>query len=194
MLASDVNNPEFVGASNPDDGLYVKFEMHTPEDQNKSLALGKKVFATRYVIDANGKAVDTGEPLSIPYITIMKPGDQTSIIHTPVRDDHKRRWPRHWLAFQIDEGLIDDGSQIPGWKIDEWPHVNQDSESLRDLKHMRFYTVEQIAGASDAQVQRMGLGGMGLREAAKQALREKMGIDVRAEIASKDEQIRIQGE
>lgn len=194
MLASDLNNPDFVGAMNPDDALYVKFEMYIPEDPNKSAALGRKVFATRYTVDEKGKATDTGEPLKIAYVTIMKPGDQTSIVHVPVREDHKRRWPRQWLSFQVEEGLIDDGSQIPGWKLEEWSEINHDQESLRNLKHMRFYTVEQIAGASDAQVQRMGLGGMGIREAAKQALRAKVGLDVRAEIAAKDKQIQEMAE
>lgn len=192
MLASDLNNPEFVGAINPDDALYVKFEMYTPEDANKSIAAGRKVMATRFEKQMKeGKEVwvDTGDLLRVPYVTIMKPGDSTSIMHLEVREDHKRRWPRHWLAFQIEEGLVEDGSQLPGWKIEEWDQFKDDKESIRNLKHMRFYTVEQIASASDAQVQRMGLGGMGLREAAKNAIRSKMGLDVRKEIASKDAQM-----
>jgi hypothetical protein len=194
VLASDLNNTDFVGAMNPDDALYVKFEMHIPEDPNKSMAAGRKVFATKHVVDEKGVGRDTGEPLRIPYVTIMKPGDSTSIIHVPVREDHKHRWPRQWLSFQIEEGLIDGGADLPGWKLEDWPEINQDPESLRNLKHMRFYTVEQIAGASDAQVQRMGLGGMGIREAAKHALRAKVGLDVRAEIAAKDKVIHEQGE
>lgn len=186
MLASDVNNPEFVGAINPDNSLYVEFYIESPLDQVKSRDAGKKVFKTKHTLDANGKATDTGEVLKIPYVRIMKPGDNTSIIETAVREDHKARWPQQWLYFQMKEGLIEDGAQIPGWKIEDWPHVNGDAETVRNLKFQRFYTVEQIAGASDAQIQRIGMGAAGMREAAKKALRERVQTGINEEMAKKD--------
>lgn len=187
MLASDVNNPEFVGATNPDNSLYVEFYIETPLDQIRSRDAGKKVFQTLHTVNPEtGKSTDTKEPLKIPFVRIMKPGDNTSIIETPVREDHKARWPQQWLYFQMKEGLIEDGAQIPGWKIEDWPHVNEDSEAVRNLKFQRFYTVEQIAGCSDAQLQRIGMGGAGLREAAKRALRDRVKDGISAEMAKKD--------
>ena len=35
------------------------------------------------------------------YVRIMVPGDTTNIIDQPVRDDHKERFPRQWLHFQM---------------------------------------------------------------------------------------------
>lgn len=200
FLASDVNNPDFVGAVDPDKGLFVQFYMHEPLDQHKSQLAGKRVFLTKHVKagpeqvnPANGlkfqPMVDTGEALRVPYVRIMKPGDNTTIIETEVREDHKRRWPNEWLFFQNQEGLVNEGDHLIGWKVDEWEHVNSDPETLRNLKHLRFYTVEQIASASDAQVQRLGMGGAGLREAAKQALRSKLGVDISRDLAAKDAQI-----
>lgn len=200
FLASDVNNPDFVGAVDPDKGLFVQFYMHEPLDQHKSQLAGKRVFLTKHVKDgpeqvnpANGLKFqpmrDTGEALRVPYVRIMKPGDNTTIIETEVREDHKRRWPNEWLFFQSQEGLVNEGDHLIGWKVDEWEHVKDDPETVRNLKHLRFYTVEQIASASDAQVQRLGMGGAGLREAAKQALRAKLGGEISKDLAAKDAEI-----
>lgn len=170
MLASDVNNPEYVGSRNPDDALFVEFYMHEPEDWNKSLELGKKV---------------RGQPM--PYVRIQAPGDKTTIIETPVREDHKQRWPQKWLYFQMKEGLVGGDQQLPGWAIDDWDYL--DDEQKRELKYQRYSIVEQLAGASDAQVQRLGMGGVALREAAKRALREKMGAEAREMMEQKDREI-----
>ena len=77
MLASDLANPEFVGARNPDDMLYVEFYWHEPVDKNKSEEQGKTIREDKQ-----------------PFVRIMRPGDNTSILETPVRDSHKQRWPQ----------------------------------------------------------------------------------------------------
>ena len=35
------------------------------------------------------------------YVRIMIPGDKTNIIDQPVREDHKKRFPRQFLYFQM---------------------------------------------------------------------------------------------
>lgn len=170
MLASDLNNPEFQGAIDPNTRLHVEFYMHEPENGNQPWVLGKPVRMP-----------------AIPYVRIMVPGDKNSIVETPVRDKHKAEFPAKWLHFQMQCGLIDGGQDLPGFKVDEWDYLNPDQK--RDLKYLRFYTVEQIAGASDAQVQKLGMGGMSLREQAKSAMRERMGGETRDALAAKDAQI-----
>ena len=169
MLASDVANPEYVGARNPDDALFVEFYMHEGIDKNKTAEQKKRV------------KLDPA-----PYVRIQVPGDKTSVIETPVREDHKRRWPQKWLYFQMQEGMVGE-QDLPGWRLEEWDYL--DAEQVRELKYNRFTIVEQIAGASDAQIQKLGMGGVALREAAKRALREKMGAEVREEIERKDKEI-----
>ena len=170
MLASDLANPEFVGSKNPDDALFVEFYMHEGLDKNKTLEKGKRI-----KLDPS------------PYVRIQVPGDKTSVIETPAREDHKRRWPQKWLYFQMQEGMVTGDQDLPGWKLEEWDHL--DAEQVRELKYNRFTIVEQIAGASDAQIQKLGMGGVALREAAKRALRDKMGAEVREEIERKDKEI-----
>ena len=167
MVASDLNNPAFVGAINPDTLLSVEFYWHEPEDVLKSEAAGKIIRLPKQ-----------------PYIRIMAPGDKTSIVESPVFERHKARWPDKWLYWQIKEGLIEGAQDVPGWKIEEWTHLSP--EQVRELKFLRFSVVEQIAGASDDQVQKLGMGGLAIREAARQALRARMGAEVREEMQKKD--------
>lgn len=170
MLASDLNNPEFVNPQNPDSLLFVEFYWHQPLDVHKSQAEGKEVRGEKQ-----------------PYVRIQRPGDTTSVIETPVREDHKRRWPDKWLYWQMKEGLVDGGREMAGWKIEEWPILTADQ--VRELKHKRFYVVEQIAAASDAQIQSIGMGGLGLREQAKKAMKDRMGAETKDAIAQKDAEI-----
>jgi hypothetical protein len=57
------------------------------------------------------------------------------------------------------------------------------------LKYLRFNVVEQIAGASDEQVQRLGMGGMALREEARRAMRDRMGAEVKSALQAKDAEL-----
>ena len=177
MLASDVNNPEFTGAiSNPDDLLHVEFYFDEAVDK----------WATEEESTKAGRKVIVKGP-RIPFIKIVRPGDKTTEIVRAAMEMDKARFPRQWLAFQINEGMISQGGQIPGWSIDDWSELSKDQ--VRELKYLRFQVVEQIAGASDAQVQQMGMGGLGLREKAKQALREKMGAETKDALMEKEKEI-----
>lgn len=179
LLATDVNNPEFTGAiPNPDAILHIEFYMFKPLDK----------WATEVKSAEAGRLIRVyGEEQ--PFIRIMKPGDQTSIVEVPVREEHKARFPEQWLYFQMREGLIDQDRNIPGWKIEEWPFLNDKPDMLREFKFHRYATVEQVAGASDAQVQRMGLGGVGFREQARADLRKKLSADLNEAIAAKDKEV-----
>lgn len=171
MLASDLNNPDFVNPMNPDALLHVEFFWREPVDKWKSEQAGKEVRGPR-----------------IPFIRIMRPGDNTSIHETPVRDDHKARFPRLWLAWQMKEKMIEGANDdVPGWKLEEWDVLN-DSQR-HELAFFRFRTVEQLAGASDGQLQKMGMGGITLRERARAAIKERNKSEFDAEMKAKDAEL-----
>lgn len=177
LLATDINNPDFTGAANPDSMLHVEFYMEKPLDK----------WATEVASQEAGILVRKYSPEQA-FVRIMRPGDQTSIIETPVREEHKRRWPEQYLYFQMREGLIE-AQDVPGWKLEEWPHLLDKPDVLRQLKFGRYSTVEQVAGSSDAQVQKMGIGGLGLREQARSDLRKKVSSDINEAIESRDKQV-----
>lgn len=101
-----------------------------------------------------------------PFVRIMVPGDKTTIIDQPVREDHKQRFPRQWLYFQMKNS----GDSIPGTKLQAWHDDEPETFTtgqMEELQILKFQVVEQVAGASDSQLQRIGMGGVGLRERAK---------------------------
>lgn len=168
-LASDLNNPDFVGAKDPDSGLHVEFYWHEPVD----------AWASREKSNEEQRNVVVKLPKQ-PFVRIMVPGNKELITETAVSEGLKRRFPRQWMAWQISEGLIGGEGDIPGWKLSEWEELSADM--VRELLYLRFQTVEQLAGASDKQIQGIGMGGMSLRDKARVALRNKMGAETRAAI------------
>ena len=107
-----------------------------------------------------------------PFVRIVVPGDKTNIVDQPVREDHKERFPRQWLYFQMQQG---DGPVI-GTMLEQWNKDDDEgfnAHQMAELQILKFQTVEQVATASDSQLQRIGMGGAGLRESAKTYLTRK---------------------
>ena len=167
MLASDLNNTEFVGAKNPDDILQIEFYDYAALDTWQTQKTGIKSYKE-----------------TCPFIRIAIPGNPNLTVERPADGKDTRKWPRQWLFFQMQTGKIANAENVPGWQIDQWDELGE--EQVRQLKFLRFYTVEQIAGANDAQIQGIGMGGQGLREKAKRALAERNGAAVNAEVQARD--------
>lgn len=168
LLASDLINPAFVGAKNPDDMLAVEFYWNVVKTMN-----GKPF------LDDNGKEK------KVAHVRISVPGNETFLLDVPVREEHKRRFASRWQYFQIQEMTPE--ADLPGWKIEEWPELSK--EEVHDLKYLRFSVVEQIAGASDMQVQRMGMNGPVLRLKAREALKKRAEEANGAELRRRDAEI-----
>jgi hypothetical protein len=107
-----------------------------------------------------------------PFIRITVPGDKNNIPDQLVREHHKERFPRQWLYFQMQSG---DGPVI-GTLLEQWNTDNDEEfnkHQMAELQILKFQTVEQVATASDSQLQRIGMGGVGLRERARAYLTRK---------------------
>jgi hypothetical protein len=54
----------------------------------------------------------------VPFVRILIPGDKTTEIDQPVREDHKERFPRQWLYYQMknSEGVMI-GTPLQEWNI-----------------------------------------------------------------------------
>src|SRR3990167_6779922 len=148
MLASDVNNPEFVGATNPDSALIVEFYNRPVQNNFLSSKEGRPIFE------------------DVIYVKINVPGLKEMQVDTPSRSDHQARFPRQWQNF-INKTQGD--AREVGTPLLEWQQLTRSqAEELRGLK---FFPIEPIANASDANVNALGMiGGMSpyvLREKAK---------------------------
>ncbi len=142
MLDSDIQNP--------DARLAVKFYQKEVKHEFNSQQEGRPIF---YMAD---------------FIRIEVPGDRNTIIDTFVNEGHKQRFPIQWAQYQNTkaEGGSND---VQGTLLRDWPIIT--SAQAQEFKHFKFYTVEQIAAASDDQIQKIGmLAGMSpysLRDKAK---------------------------
>lgn len=123
-----------------------------------------------------------------PFVRIMVPGDKTNIIDQPAREDHKRRFPRQWYHFQ----MANSADQVVGMSLALWnkerPEELTDGQ-LIELGILKFQTVEQVARASDAQLQRVGMGASGLRERARSYLSSKNAAESGAEMEALKAQV-----
>ena len=117
------------------------------------------------------------------FVRIQAPGDKTNVVDQPLRDDHKARFPRQYLHFQIqqNEGAASAiGTPLTDWYKAAPEDINRDQ--IAELNILKFVTVEQLALASDSQLQRIGMGGIGLREKARLYLNRKNRQESSAEL------------
>ena len=133
--------------NSPDSRLNVKFYQRAIQNEFKSNLEGRPIMEMR------------------DFILIEVPGNQTLSIDTFAQDEDKKRFPIEWARYQNEKT---DGD-IEGTLLNDWPVLN--AATAAELKHFKFYTVEQIASASDAQLNTIGMAaGMSpfaLRDKAK---------------------------
>jgi len=133
--------------NNPDSRLNVKFYQRAINNEFKSSLEGRPIMEMR------------------DFILIEVPGDNLTVIDTFAVDEHKERFPVQWARYQNEKT---DGD-IEGTLLNDWPVLN--AAIAAELKHFKFYTVEQVAAASDAQLNTLGMAAgmspLALRDKAK---------------------------
>jgi hypothetical protein len=133
--------------NNPDSRLNVKFYQRAINNEFKSALEGRPIMEMR------------------DFILIEVPGDNLTVIDTFAVDEHKQRFPVQWARYQNEKT---DGD-IEGTLLNDWPVLN--AAIAAELKHFKFYTVEQVAAASDAQLNTLGMSAgmspLALRDKAK---------------------------
>lgn len=136
MIASDGNNPEFLGAHNPDARLAVQFYSRPLIQEFKSEQAQRPIYE------------------NVDFIKIFTPGEpgKLNTIDTIAREEHKARFPIQWAAYK---NRPDSDTRYIGTPITEWPRISP--AQAEELKAIKFYTVETVANASDSQLQGIGM-------------------------------------
>jgi len=126
----------------PDSHLQVSFYQRTLKDDYKSEQQTK----------------EAGEPKTVnyvaDYIKIEVPGNKHLVIDTPAREEHKKRFPMHWAAYQNNSNA---NNSYAGTPIEQWPRVMINPDMAVELRSLKFNTIQAIAGASDSQLQAIGM-------------------------------------
>lgn len=157
----------------PDDALHVTFYKHAVKNEFLSEAHQRPIFEDR------------------DFIRIVTPGDQLNVVETFVREDHKTRFPRQWAHYQN----MHESKEV-GTPIEHWPLITR--AQAEELKGIKFYTVEAVAGASDAQLQKIGMiGGINafrFREKAQQFLSQATSEAQKSAHDAEIERLRLERE
>lgn len=98
-----------------------------------------------------------------PHVRIRVAGNDKEEFFGPVREEHKKRFPEAWEAFQKGCEVAKSGTPLERWGR-VTPSLN------RHLKNLNCYTVEDVASISDIGLQKIGPGGNELRREAQKFL------------------------
>jgi hypothetical protein len=109
----------------------------------------------RKPVQQEQESMDAGRPIykEFDFVHICVAGDTLTEIDTYALQTHKQRFPIQWANYMNRQGAHDE--VVVGTPVAEWPLVSK--SQAEELRAMKFYTVESIAGASDQQLQRMGM-------------------------------------
>lgn len=110
-------------------GANVKFFNAYNENKQKSSDAGRAIFD------------------EIPSISIQWPGGDETVRRIEPQDAHD--YPQEYSAFMAGNTPVENGSPLS-----EWPLMN--GSALRELQHMGFKTIEQLAEANDDVKRRIG--------------------------------------
>lgn len=157
-------------------GVHVEFVNHAMVHAIESKGAGREVCIDR------------------PHVKVRIAGMEKEEFFGPVNDYWKGRFPEEWDAFQKGETVA-----ATGTPVQRWPQLTPGQ--VKNLKALDFHTVEDVAAASDAQIQKIGMGANKLREEAQKFLSlSKMAADMgqmeelRESLAAKDDAMAAQAE
>ena len=128
--------------------------MALPSDQNNADSRLQVRFYKRPV-QQEQESLEAGRPIykEFDFVHICVAGDTLTEIDTYALPTHKTRFPILWANYMNRQGANE--PEVVGTPVSEWPIVSK--SQAEELRALKFHTVEAIAGASDQQLQRMGM-------------------------------------
>lgn len=124
------------------------------------------------------KTEQEGRPIfePFPFISILVPGDIGNEVCRKATDADKERFLPLWRAFEANQD-----QSIVGTPLDAWTFLNDNQKHL--LRYLEFTNVEQIAGASDNQLAKIGMGGFEMRTKAQAFLAAQKDVEAAQKFA-----------
>lgn len=170
MLGGAVDESLFVGG-------------HTPAPRVN----GEVAFFYLKTVKDPARSADAGRPIhaSVEYIKIRVPGSRDEV-DRPSRPEDYTRFSPAYAAFKAG-----DKEQVTGTPLKVWPRISE--PQVEDLRHLKIYTVEQLASVADSNLQALGPGGRSLRDEAKAFLELAAGAAplsrMQAALDKRDEEV-----
>ena len=139
MLASDMNNPQFVGAVDPDAVMIARFYKRAVQNRFLSKKEARPIFEDKI------------------YCEYYPAGNTLLRMDVPAHESHKQRFAKQWAYYLTTQG---GDSREVGTPLSSWPLLSP--ADVENLRGMKFNTVENIAAASDSTLQTLGMGIAGM--------------------------------
>jgi cell division protein FtsB len=92
-------------------------------------------------------------------VELIFPGNPHTKPVFKVTQEYIQRFPKEYEAFKAGQTI-----SAVGTPLEDWPRLKPGH--IMELKHLGFRTVDDLAKMGDLDVQRIGMGGMALRNAA----------------------------
>lgn len=119
-------------------------------------------------------------------VEIIMPGNPHTRPVARVSDEHRERWPKEYAAFKAGIEISPEGTPLEEWSLLKRSQV-------LELKALGFKTVEHVRDMDDHAIQRIGMGGRNLKQAAEVFLDDANRIALTSQLVAendrKDEQI-----
>lgn len=124
-----------------------------------------------------------GRPIyrEVERVEILMPGGFNQPVFN-VTDAHRQRWPREYEAFKKGQEVA-----IEGTPIDHWAFLSR--AMVHELKALNVFTVEQCATLSDTALQRIGMGGRQIRNAAVAYLDDAAAMAQTSQLTAENERL-----
>ena len=126
------------------------------------------------------RSEEAGRPVcdEIAYVRIRVPGDRNNVVDRKAHAADRERWAGQWAAFLARR------TPRAGTPVEQWPYLSV--ARVAELRAVGLFTVEQIAGATDALLERIGPDGRALSKRAREHLQPQSETEtaLRAEIAA----------
>jgi hypothetical protein len=107
----------------------------------------------------------------VEWVQIINRADPKTIIESPVRDDHRKKYAAQYEAWKKGEE-----APLNGIPLKEFPQMTPADIANCHKCHIR--TVEELAEFPDGQIERLGGRGYSLKNAAKKFIEYRQGPSV----------------
>lgn len=135
----------------------------------------------------NGEAaIANGEPafIGVDHIEMYEPGERNLFrADRPATEHDKMRFARHWEAYLAGRAQVPDGTPIEAL-------FQSDPEVVDRLKPLGFITVQQLAGAQEGAIAKIGMGARGFVTKAQEFLEATRNHDQFAAIQAQMAEMR----
>jgi hypothetical protein len=130
----------------------------------QSLQAESNLFVSFYTeaVEIKAESEKQGRPVyrDVPFIKVVVPGDVNNIIERKASKEDEQKFPKAWARYKAQEADV-----MEGTPLEQWPQMSR--SLVKEAKFFEIHTVEQLAGLSDINVSKMGMGYLELRNKAK---------------------------